>query len=41
MLLNLSYSDLFFTKTLWPDFSINELEGIFDKYSNIKKNYGL
>ena len=41
MLLNLSYSDLFFTDTLWPEFSINELEKIFNKYSNIKKNYGL
>ena len=41
MLLNLSYSDLFFTKTLWPDFSIKELENIFDKYRNIKRNYGL
>ena len=41
MLLNLSYSDLFFTNTLWPEFSINELEKIFNKYSNIKKNYGL
>ena len=41
MLLNLSYSDLFFTDTLWPEFSINELEKIFNEYSNIKKNYGL
>ena len=41
MLLNLSYSDLFFTKTLWPEFSIDELENIFNKYNNIKKNYGL
>tara|TARA_Y100001970_G_scaffold265748_1_gene353681 strand:+ start:1911 stop:2546 length:636 start_codon:yes stop_codon:yes gene_type:complete len=41
MLLNLSYSDLFFTDTLWPEFSIEELEKIFDKYSKIKKNYGL
>ena len=41
ILLNLSYTDLFFTNTLWPDFSINELEKIFKKYNNIKKNYGL
>ena len=41
MLLNLSYSDLFFTETLWPEFSINELEKIFKKYNNIEKNYGL
>ena len=41
ILLNLSYSDLFFTNTLWPEFSIEELENIFAKYINIKKNYGL
>ena len=41
ILLNLSYSELFFTKTLWPEFSIDELEKIFNEYSNIKKNYGL
>ena len=41
ILLNLSYSDLFFTKTLWPEFSIDELKQIFNEYRNIKKNYGL
>ena len=41
ILLNLSYSDLFFTKTLWPEFSIDELKKIFNEYNNIKKNYGL
>ena len=41
MLLNLSYSDLFFTNTLWPEFSIDELEKILNKFNNIKKNYGL
>tara|TARA_B100001996_G_C18439512_1_gene507834 strand:- start:20 stop:655 length:636 start_codon:yes stop_codon:yes gene_type:complete len=41
ILLNLSYSDLFFTNTLWPEFSIDELKKIFNEYNNIKKNYGL
>ena len=41
ILLNLSYSDLFFTKTLWPEFSVTELKKIFNEYNNIKKNYGL
>ena len=41
ILLNLSYSDLFFTKTLCPEFSIAELKKIFHKYNKIKKNYGL
>ena len=41
ILLNLSYTELFFTNTLWPDFSHNELESILLKFSKLKKNYGL
>jgi undecaprenyl diphosphate synthase len=41
MLLNLSYTELFFTKTLWPDFSIKEFNEIIKKFSNIQRNYGL
>ena len=37
ILLNLSYSDLFFTNTLWPEFSIKELEKIFNKNNKIIK----
>ena len=29
ILLNLSYSDLFFTSTLWPEFSIDELKKFY------------
>jgi len=29
-----SYSELHFTKTLWPDFSIQELKSILDDYQN-------
>jgi len=41
ILLNLSYTELFFTNTLWPDFNQNELDDILLKYSNINRNYGL
>ena len=41
LLLNLSYSELFFTKTYWPDFTIIELEKILFNFSKIKRNYGL
>ena len=41
ILLNLSYTELFFTNTLWPDFSHNELESILLKFSKVIRNYGL
>ncbi len=41
IILNLSYTELFFTNTLWPDLRINELNNILDKYKKIKRNYGL
>ena len=41
ILLNLSYTELFFTNTLWPDFSHNELESILLKFSKLNRNYGL
>ena len=41
ILLNLSYTELFFTNTLWPDFSHNELESILLKFSKVNRNYGL
>ena len=40
-LLQLSYSELFFTKTLWPDISRNEILKIFNKFQNIERKYGL
>ena len=41
ILLNLSYTELFFTNTLWPDLSIEELTKIIEKFENIQRNYGL
>ena len=41
LLLQLKYSELFFTKTLWPDLSNKEINIIFDKYYKIERKYGL
>tara|TARA_Y100000590_G_scaffold239908_1_gene269779 strand:+ start:233 stop:886 length:654 start_codon:yes stop_codon:yes gene_type:complete len=41
ILLNLSYTELFFTDTLWPDLSEKELKNIFNNFYKIKRNYGL
>jgi undecaprenyl diphosphate synthase len=38
---NLTYTELFFTKTLWPDFTTEELDKIISNYSNIDRKYGL
>ena len=38
---NLTYTELFFTKTLWPDFSENEYLSIINKFLNINRKYGL
>tara|TARA_B100000242_G_scaffold82549_1_gene54879 strand:+ start:2916 stop:3587 length:672 start_codon:yes stop_codon:yes gene_type:complete len=38
---NLTYTEFFFTDTLWPDFSENELDSIIDKYKKIDRKYGL
>ncbi len=38
---NLTYTELFFTDTLWPEFSEDELSSIIDQYSKIDRNYGL
>jgi len=38
---NLTYTELFFTDTLWPDFSKEEFNDIIKEYSNIRRKYGL
>ena len=38
---NLTYTELFFTDTLWPDFSEEEYYDIIKEYSNIRRKYGL
>lgn len=41
LLLKLSYTELFFTKTLWPDLSKKEIVNIFEDFMNIERKYGL
>ena len=38
---NLTYTELFFTDTLWPDFSEKEFYNIIEEYSKISRKYGL
>ena len=40
LLWQLSYSEFFFTPTLWPDFTPNELDDIIDKYINRDRRFG-
>ena len=41
LLFQLSYTELFFTKTLWPDITKKEIINIFNKYKLIERKYGL
>ena len=41
LLFQLSYSELFFTDTLWPDLTKEEVITIFKKYKKIERKYGL
>ena len=38
---NLTYTELFFTETLWPDFSEKEFNSIIDQFFKINRKYGL
>jgi len=38
---NLTYTEIFFIDTLWPDFKFVELKNIISEYYNIKRTYGL
>ena len=40
LLLQSAYSEIYFSKTLWPDFSKKDLNIILDWFSKIKRNYG-
>ena len=40
MLWQLAYSEIFFVKKLWPDFSKKDFNRIIKKYYNIKRNFG-
>lgn len=40
LLWQLSYSELYFSNTPWPDFGINELQSIIDDFEHRKRNFG-
>ena len=40
LLWQLSYSEIFFEKKLWPEFNENDLERIVNFYKKIKRNFG-
>jgi len=40
LLWQLSYTEIFFEKKLWPDFKPNDFNKILDKFKNIKRNFG-
>ena len=35
-----SYAELFFSDTLWPDFTTQELENIIEKFTTIERRFG-
>ena len=41
LLYQLSYTELFFTETLWPDITKQEIITIFEKYKTIERKRGL
>ena len=40
LLWQLSYTEIFFEKKLWPDFKGNDFNKILHKFKNIKRNFG-
>ena len=41
LLFQLSYTELFFTKTLWPEITRKEILNIFYKYKTIERKFGI
>ena len=40
LLWQLAYSEIYFVKKLWPDFSANDYNKILNKFKNLKRNFG-
>ncbi len=41
LLYQAAYSEIFFTDTFWPDFSVQEFDAIMQKYQTIKRTHGV
>jgi len=40
LLWQIAYAEMFFTKTLWPDFTSSELENIINEFKNRQRRFG-
>ena len=40
LLWQLSYTEIFFEKKLWPDFTTKDFNKIINKFKNVKRNFG-
>ena len=40
LLWQLSYSEIYFIKKLWPDFKTSDYNKILKDFKNVKRNYG-
>jgi len=40
LLWQISYTEIFFTKKLWPEFTENDFKIIIKKFKKIKRNFG-
>ena len=40
LLWQISYTEIFFVKKLWPDFNKNDFNKILNKFNQIKRNFG-
>ena len=40
LLWQISYTEIFFSKKLWPDFQEEDFINIINKFKKIKRNYG-
>lgn len=41
LLFNISFTEFFFTKKLWPDLKYNDVLRIINKYNNIERKFGI
>ena len=40
MLYNMAYAELYFTKTLWPDFSKKDVDKAINEFNNRNRRFG-
>ena len=40
MLWQLAYTEIFFEKKLWPDYTTNDFKKVLSKFKSTKRNFG-